>query len=115
MFRPGNIVLSQLPQADGELKNRPLFLLTQMPGMGDWLVCGISSQLYLALHDFDELIGESDPEFSATGLKSAGLIRTGFVGVLPETRFQGILGGLREARAKSVLGRLGHYLVRQAG
>lgn len=114
MFHPGSIVISVLPQADGELKNRPLLLLTKMPGPGDWLVCGISSSLFMEVPRFDEILKETDSEFKASGLKVASLIRAGFVSVLPETRFKGTLGGIKEMRAKGILSRLAKYLTEQS-
>ena len=110
MFHPGSIVLTAIPQADGDIKNRPALLLTQMPGQKDWLVCGISRSQFLAVPNFDEILTESDPEFKASGLKVSGVIRAGFVSVLPERRFEGVLGGIQEKRAKSILSRLAKYL-----
>ena len=44
-MKPGDVVLTPLPQADQVIKNRPAVALCQMPPFGDWLVCGISTQL----------------------------------------------------------------------
>lgn len=115
MFRPGSIVAGALTQANGKIKNRPLLLLAPMPYAGDWLVCGISSQLHLFKERFDEFIDEKDPEFPRSGLKHPGIIRTGFVGVLPERHFPGVLGGLNESRARNILDRLLAYLHGQRG
>ena len=41
-----DLVFTPLPQANGLVKLRPAVLLRQMPGYGDWLVCGVSSQLH---------------------------------------------------------------------
>jgi len=35
-----------MPQADGRVKDRPCIALRRMPGFGDWLVCGVSTQLH---------------------------------------------------------------------
>lgn len=114
MFHPGSIVLTAIPQADGDIKNRPALLLTQMPGQKDWLVCGISRSQFLAVPGFDEVLLDSDPEFKASGLKVSGVIRAGFVSVLPEQRFEGVLGGIKEVRAKGILSRLAKYLTDQS-
>ncbi len=45
-MREGAIVLLPLAQADGTVKPRPAVALSQLPGFGDWLVCGISTQLH---------------------------------------------------------------------
>jgi hypothetical protein len=57
------VVLAALPQADGQVKHRPAVLLRVMPPFGDWLVCGVSTQLTQAVVEFDEVIGISDPDF----------------------------------------------------
>lgn len=44
-MREGDIVLTPIAQADGRVKNRPAVLLREMPPFGDFLVCGVSSQL----------------------------------------------------------------------
>jgi len=44
-MKEGDVVLTPLPQTDGVIKNRPAVALCQMPPFGDWLVCGISTQL----------------------------------------------------------------------
>ena len=41
----GDIALAPLPQADGPLKNPPVVLLRRLPPFGDFLVCGVSTQL----------------------------------------------------------------------
>ena len=42
----GDVVLTPLPQSDGRVKNRPTIALRRMPGFGDWLLCGVSTQLH---------------------------------------------------------------------
>jgi mRNA interferase MazF len=41
----GDVILTPLPQADGRVKNRPCIAPRQMPGFGDWLICGVSTRL----------------------------------------------------------------------
>ena len=36
----GDIALAPLPQANGQIKNRPVVLLRRLPPFGDFLVCG---------------------------------------------------------------------------
>ena len=45
-MREGAIGLLPLAQSDGSIKPRPAVALRQLPGFGDWLVCGISTQLH---------------------------------------------------------------------
>jgi mRNA interferase MazF len=53
-MKEGDIVLALLPQTDGQSKYRPAVVLRRMPGFGDLLVCGISTQLRQQVADFDE-------------------------------------------------------------
>lgn len=90
----GDIALAPLPQADGQIKNRPVVLLRRLPPFGDFLVCGISTQLHQRVADFDDVVTPGDKEFAASGLKAASLIRLGFLAVLPEaSRGQGLREG----------------------
>ena len=45
-MREGAVILLPLRQADGKVKPRPAVALRQLPGFGDWLVCGVSRQLH---------------------------------------------------------------------
>ena len=44
-MKEGDVVLTSFAQADGAKKNRPALLLCELPPFGDFLVCGISTQL----------------------------------------------------------------------
>ncbi len=79
----GNVVLAPLPQANGAIKNRPAVVLRKMPPFGDLLVCGVSSQIRHAAAGFDDIIDPIAPDFAASGLKTASVIRLGFLAVLP--------------------------------
>jgi mRNA interferase MazF len=88
-MKEGDVVLALLPQKDGLNKPRPAVLLRRMPGFGDLLVCGISTQLRQQVADFDEIIESSHADFKASGLKATSLIRLGFLAVLPASSFLG--------------------------
>jgi mRNA interferase MazF len=109
-MKDGDVVLTPLPQADGVIKNRPAIALRQMPPFGDWLVCGISTQLHQQAVEFDELITVSDSDFAASGLKATSLIRLGFLAVMPASKFLGVIGSISEERRQRLLGRLSDYL-----
>ena len=57
-MKAGDVVLADLPQVDGQRKLRPALLLCPPPPFGDWLACGISTQLRHRVDGFDELIRE---------------------------------------------------------
>jgi mRNA interferase MazF len=64
----GDVALMPMPQADGQIKNRPVVILRKMPPYGDLLVCGVSTQLQQSVPDFDELVMSKDQDFTASGL-----------------------------------------------
>lgn len=60
-MQEGDIAIAFIQQSDGSHKPRPVLLLRQMPGgpplrYGDYLVCGISTQLRQAVLGFNEVI-----------------------------------------------------------
>jgi mRNA interferase MazF len=105
-MKEGDIVLALLPQADGRCKNRPTVVLRRMPGFGDLLVCGISTQLRQQVADFDEIIEPSHPDFKTSGLKESSLIRLSFLAVLPVSSFLGTIGSISSERHQRLLSRL---------
>lgn len=107
---PGDIVLLTLPQADGRQKNRPALLLKRLPPFGDWLVCGISSQLPQAVPGFDELVVRADADFVASGLLVDSVIRLGFLAVVPTRDLLGSIGAIAPERHRRVLSRLSDFL-----
>jgi len=106
----GDVVLALLPQADWDLKYRPAILLRRMPPFNDVLVCGVSSQLQHETPDFDETIGPGDADYAQSGLKTASLIRLGFLVVLPTSDIAGRLGSISPERHRRLLVRLCDYL-----
>ena len=117
-MKEGDIALAPLPQADGQIKNRPVVLLRRLPPFGDFLVCGISTQLHQRVADFDEVIEKADKEFPASGLKAASLIRLARekygrgldLAVLPETALLGRIGTISSERRQRLLANLCRHL-----
>ena len=97
------MVLTPLPQADGQVKNRPCIALRRMPSFGDWLVCGVSTQLHQEIPGIDEPIPVNAGDFGTSGLKAASLIRLGFLAVLPKDRLLGSIGELAPERHRRLL------------
>ena len=52
-MKRGDIVLTPLPQADGQVKPRPAVVLDLLPPFNDALACGISTQIRHAVSGFD--------------------------------------------------------------
>ena len=109
-MKEGDIVLALLPQTDGRGKYRPAVVLRRMPGFGDLLVCGISTQLRQQVADFDEIIEPSHADFKTSGLKAPSLIRLGFLAVLPASNFLGTIGSISGQRHQRLLSKLSEHL-----
>ena len=112
MIEPGQIILFRFPQTDlQEGKLRLALLLTKAPGrFDDWLVWAISTQLHQYIPDFDEVIRESDDDFSESGLKAASLFRVGRLGVLDVSIFEGAIGQISQERLHDIRSRLAKWL-----
>jgi mRNA interferase MazF len=110
-MKPGDVVLTPVPQADGVNKNRPALILREMPAHRDLLVCGISTQLHQEVKGFDEVILRSDSDFAASSLKSDSVIRLGFLAVLPRRDIIGTIGSISPERHRRLLKKLSDYLI----
>ena len=111
-MKHGDVILASVSQADGKLKERSAIVLREMPLYGDFLVCGISTQLHQYTKDFDEIISPADEDFKSSSLLSESLIRLGFLAVLPRSRILGSIGTISFKRHKRLLKTLSDYLVR---
>ena len=107
----GDVVLTPVPQADGQIKNRPAIVLREMRPYGDLLVCGVSSQLSQRVPGFDEVILPADADFAASGLVSASLVRLGFLAIVPRRSVAGSIGAISPERHKRLLKTLSDYLI----
>jgi mRNA interferase MazF len=110
-MREGEVILTPLPQADGRVKPRPAIALREMPCYGDFLVCGVSTQVHLLIADFDELITSRDQDFTGSGLLADSLIRLGFLAVLPRKHLMGSIGAISPQRHRRLLKKLSDYLL----
>lgn len=110
-MKEGDVILTPLPQADGATKNRPALLLRELPPFGDYLACGISTQLHQAVPEFDEIISKGDADFADSGILSSSVIRLGFLAVLPSQRIVGAIGQVAPDRHARLLRILSKHLV----
>jgi mRNA interferase MazF len=106
----GDVVLASLSQADGGAKLRPVLLLCRLPGFGDWLACGISSQTRHLIAGFDEVIAAADADYTASGVKNESLIRLGFLATLPGRQIAGTLGAVSPGRLQRLRQNLSRHL-----
>lgn len=91
---PGDVVVAPLAQADGGAKPRPVLLLRELPGFGDYLACGISTQMHQAIKGFDLILSPGSSEFVSSGLHTESVVRLGYVGVVPVRKMTRRLGRL---------------------
>ena len=105
-MREGELVLVELPQATGTPKRRPALVLRQMPGYGDYLVCGLSSQLRQYIAGFDELL---KPD-RTNGLRVDSVVRLGFLNTVSEAQILGRMGNVPAMLHADLLQRVADYL-----
>lgn len=108
----GDVILTAVPQANGQVRNRPAVVLREMPPFGDVLVCGISTQLQQEVVGFDEVLSATDADFAASGVRTTSLIRLGFLSVLPVNRVIGTIGAISPARRQRLLQNLADHLLK---
>ena len=111
-MKAGDVILTSIPQADGNVKNRPALLLREMPSYGDLLVCGVSTQVHHYVQGFDEIMRPTDADVASSGLVTASLIRLSFLAVLPRRNIPGSIGSIAPERHRRLLLALSGYLVR---
>jgi mRNA interferase MazF len=111
-MKASDIVLTILPQ-DEKRKRRPVLILSQMPGFGDFLVCAISTQLHQFTKGFDLILEKDDPSFNETGLLENSLIRLSNLAVIPRQDIVGVIGKLEIARFNFLITNLTTHLLKE--
>ncbi len=108
----GEVILTPIAQADGQVKNRPAVVLRELPPYRDLLICGVSTQVQHLVPGFDELITSRDGDFTASGLMADSVIRLGFLAVVPRKAVAGSIGKIGGDRYRRLLQTLSAYLVK---
>ena len=111
MVSVGEIVVAELPQSDGAVKLRPVLLLRKLPGFGDFLSCGISTQLHQAESGFDIILDSDHAQFEATGLRESSVVRLSFLASVPVNRLKRRLGKISDHHLEALQSNLAKYLV----
>jgi mRNA interferase MazF len=110
-FKEGDIVLSTVPQVDGEQKLRPVLILRKMP-TGHFLCCAITTQLAKIIPQLEEIVYLSDDDFSKTGLKKDSLIRLTWLALIqPNDRDTHYIGYINSNLHQKLLSNLAKYLI----
>jgi mRNA interferase MazF len=110
MMQEGDIAIAAIPQSDGEYKPRPVLLLRQLPGYGDFLVCGISSQLRQTIAGFDEVLQPT----ADNRLRVTSVVRLSNLIAIPVTAIDRAIGYIPDATHQTLLARLADYLTTTA-
>jgi mRNA interferase MazF len=109
-MKAADIVLTTIPQ-DTQQKIRPVLILKIFPKYGDLLVCGVSSQLYQLVPDFDLILENSHPAFKDSGLKTSSLFRLGNLAVLSPSDIIGTIGFLKKDLHSRLINNLASFLL----
>ena len=109
-MKAGDIRLSSLRQADGQIKTRPVPLLRAAPPFGDCIACGLSTQLQQEVQGFDEILSPNDADFATARLKQPSLIRLAFLGSVPVRELRGRVGFISDTRLHRLLTKLADFL-----
>lgn len=112
MKQVGQIALVPFPFTNTtQTKLRPILMLRKASThFDDWLVCMISSQLRQADPDLDEILTPDDPEFAATGLKTASVFRLSRLAVLDGGLLMGSMGAISEQRLQRLRQRIAAWI-----
>jgi len=112
MIQEGQIVLFSFPQTDHVAgKLRPALVLRSVPGAhDDWLICMVSTQLHQQTPELDEVIPDTDSDFSQTGLKATSLVRVTRIAVVSADILHGAIGVLAPDRLDRIRSRLGRWI-----
>jgi len=110
-----DVILVPLPQSDGQRKPRPAIILKVVPPFGDYLVCGVSTQLRQQVPHFDELILQSDADFGMSGLRTDSLIRLGFLAIYTKDQVLGSIGEISMERHRRLRRQSANFLVSDSG
>ncbi len=99
-MKPGDTVLIRFPQADLKVgKLRPALVLAIAPGPhADLLLAMITSRIYQAVPDFDEIISPSDIDYATTGLKVRSVVRLARIATVAPSVINARLGNVSTKR-----------------
>lgn len=105
-MREGKIILADLPITGQGWKRRPALVLRQLPGYGDYLVCGLSSQVRQHISGFSERISPT----ATNGLLVESVIRLEYLFVVSENDVIGNIGYIPDSLHRALLQRLADHL-----
>ena len=115
-MKPGDIVLIRFPQADLKAgKLRPALVVAVAPGAyNDLLLAMISSRIYQAQQDFDQVIDPTDDDYETSGLKTRSVVRLSRLATVAPSVVSARLGRISATRLQIIRVRLSDWLKVQA-
>ena len=92
-------------------KLRPALVLAIAPGAhADLLLAMITSRVYQATPDFDEIISPSDVDYATTGLKVRSVVRLARIATVAPCVINARLGSVSTKRLRKTRNRLSDWL-----
>ncbi len=113
-MKAGDIVLVRFPQADLKAgKLRPALVIAIAPSHhSDLLLALVSSRIYQAIPEFDEIVAVSDDDYAKTGLKVTSVIRLSRLATVEASVINACLGNISIERLNRIKSRLADWLNR---
>ncbi|ADB41834.1 type II toxin-antitoxin system PemK/MazF family toxin [Spirosoma linguale] len=108
-MQEGDIAIASIQQSDGAYKPRPVLLLRQLPGYGDFLVCAISSQVRQTLPGFDEVLQPN----ADNQLRVTSVVRLSNLIALPANDINRSIGYIPDTLHRALLQRLADHLLKR--
>ncbi len=102
----GELIVCPVVSASGSIKTRPALVLRALPTYNDFLICGLSSQLWQEIQGFDEIL---TPD-ARNGLRVPSLVRLSFLAVVKSADVRGKMGNIPDSLLNTLCGRLAEYL-----
>lgn len=113
-MKVGSIVKASFTQSDGKIKSRPAVLLKIIPPFDDFLICAISSQTRHYVQGLDIMIDSNHKDFSQSGLKLPGIIRSAMTITVPSEIIEGAIGELSHDTYSQLMSQLIDFLKRDS-
>ena len=112
-MKAGELVLIPFPQADlSPGKLRPALVIAESPGNhDDFLLALVTSRLYQAVPDFDEIITTDDPDYGTSRLKRPSVVRLGRLATVERTTIVARLGRISPQRLARIQQTLSSWLL----
>ncbi|VAW29749.1 hypothetical protein MNBD_CHLOROFLEXI01-1004 [hydrothermal vent metagenome] len=103
-MKSGDIVLIRFPQADLQVgKLRPALIIAVAPGRhSDLLIALITSRIYQAVPEFDQIIDPSDSDYAAAGLKARSVVRLARLASVESSVINARLGHVSSKRLQQI-------------